>query len=66
MLEGPKRTPMAEDIKEILAQNRMILELNAKIVKKMLKFVENPIVHMEAAGFNKEDILKHTGSGIEL
>ena len=60
---SPKRTLAGKDAKEILAQNRMILEINAKILDEI--FPERMHIDTKCI-LSKEDILKHTGPDSQL
>ena len=58
-----RRTAKAEDIKEMLTQNRMILELNRKIIDIMEPYKE-PIVSLHDT--LKDDVFKDTKPGSQL
>ena len=58
-----RRTAKAEDMKEILVQNRMILELNRKIIDIMEPYRE-PIVNIDATHIDK--MMKDTKPGSQL
>ena len=60
---GPERTPMAEDVREILAQNRMILEFNMKIVEFIL---HNPPHIVNLHDTLKDDVFKDVRPGSQL
>lgn len=63
---GPEGTPMAEDVKEILAQNRMILELNMRMFDEMICYSKNPIVSMDPTFTGLDDAIKNIKPGSQL
>ncbi len=62
----PTRTPMAKDVKEILAQNRMILELNMRMFDEMIRYLKNPIATTDPTFTGLSDTIKDKGPGSQL
>ena len=62
-VDAKRRTSMREDIKEILTQNRMILELNMKIAELVF---HNPIVSMDPTFTGLDDAVKDKEPGSQL
>lgn len=55
--DQPQRTPMAEDVREILMQNRRILAMNEVLLKKLLRLPDR--ITVNTSKIDLDELLKN-------